>query len=332
MNFIREMVSQKKIRFKDNQFNLDLTYITPRVIAMAYPASGMESLYRNKMQDVCEFLDSRHPNKYYVINTSSRKYDYSKFHNKVIDIDWPNHHPCRFFYFCKIVLETAKLLMDSDPETVVVVHCLGGKGRTGSLIGCLLSLTGVIPSILGANHFYKQKRGVNVTYPSQIRYMVQFRYYFLFGKKAIDFSQKTLTSVSIKSSQDSFFESSIFNLTFSDYKEKDKILYERSFEALFQKDLDKSAKEVESKESIKTSQVTKEKQRVRLSSVDRKIPNLADLKLDEEEAEESDEETPVRKINHLDTDRLSIANTSSKNISKIKSLKKSEFHAKLTKS
>ena len=216
---------------------------------MAYPASGMESLYRNKMKDVCEFLDSRHPNKYYVINTSSRKYDYSKFHNRVIDIDWPNHHPCRFYYFSKIVLETAKLLMDSDPETVVVVHCLGGKGRTGSLIGCLLSLAGVVPSILDANHFYKQKRGVNVTYPSQIRYMVQFRYYFLYGKKAIDFSQKTLTSVSIKSSQDTFFESSIFNLTFSDYKEKDKILYERSFEALFQKEIDKLPKEPESKES-----------------------------------------------------------------------------------
>lgn len=237
------MVSQKKIRFKDNQFNLDLTYITPRIIAMAYPASGMESLYRNKMDDVCKFLDTRHPGKYYVINTSSRKYDYSKFHDRVIDIDWPNHHPCRFYYFAKIVLETAKLLIDSDPETVIVVHCLGGKGRTGSLIGCLLSLTGMIPSIIRANEFYKDKRGVNVTYPSQIRYMIQFRYYFLYGKKVIDCSEKTLTSVSIKSSHDNFFENSIFNLAFSDYKEKDKILFERSFEALFQKDLPKPSKD-----------------------------------------------------------------------------------------
>lgn len=239
MNFIREMVSQKKIRFKNNDFNLDLSYITPRIIAMAYPASGVESLYRNKMHDVKEFLDTRHPGKYYVINTSSRKYDYSNFHNRVIDIDWPNHHPCRFYYFAKLVLETAKLLIDSDPDTVIVVHCLGGKGRTGSLIGCLLSLSGVIPRILDANAFYKEKRGVNVTYPSQIRYMIQFRYYFLFGKSVIDNSEKTLTSVSIKSSHEGFFEKSIFNLTFADYKNKNKIIYERSFEALFEKQFPK---------------------------------------------------------------------------------------------
>jgi phosphatidylinositol-3,4,5-trisphosphate 3-phosphatase/dual-specificity protein phosphatase PTEN len=236
MNFIREMVSQKKIRFKDNNFNLDLSYITPRIIAMAYPASGMESLYRNKMHDVKEFLDSRHPNKYYVINTSNRKYDYSNFHNRVIDIDWPNHHPCRFYYFAKLALETAKLLLDSDPETVIVVHCLGGKGRTGSLIGCLLYMSGQFSSIDHANTFYKERRGVNVTYPSQIRYMVQYRYYFLFGKRVIDCTEKTLNSVSIKSSVDAFFEGSIFNLTFSDYKDKKKILYERSFEALFEKE------------------------------------------------------------------------------------------------
>lgn len=243
MNFIREMVSQKKIRFKDDNFNLDLSYITPRIIAMAYPASGMESLYRNKMKDVKEFLDSRHPNKYYVINTSYRKYDYSKFHNRVIDIDWPNHHPCRFYYFAKLALETTKLLLDSDPETVIVVHCLGGKGRTGSLIGCLLYMSGLFTSIDHANAFYKEKRGVNVTYPSQIRYMVQYRYYFLFGKRVIDCTEKTLNSVSIKSAHDSFFEGSIFNLTFSDYKNKDKILYERSFEALFQKEVPENARD-----------------------------------------------------------------------------------------
>ena len=47
MDFIREMVSQEKIRFIDDKYNLDLTYITPRVIGMAYPADGIESMIRN---------------------------------------------------------------------------------------------------------------------------------------------------------------------------------------------------------------------------------------------------------------------------------------------
>jgi phosphatidylinositol-3,4,5-trisphosphate 3-phosphatase/dual-specificity protein phosphatase PTEN len=49
MNFIREIISGKKNRLKEDSYNLDLTYITPRIIAMSYPASGIESVFRNPM-------------------------------------------------------------------------------------------------------------------------------------------------------------------------------------------------------------------------------------------------------------------------------------------
>jgi hypothetical protein len=64
---------------------------------------------------------------------------------------------------------------------------------------------------------------------------------------------------------------------------------------------------------------------VRLSSIDREIPNLADLKLDEEELEDSDEEE-IRKINHLDKNRLSTENVSARNISKIISTTESRLY------
>jgi hypothetical protein len=38
MNLLREIVGGKKNRLKEGEFNLDLTYITPRMIAMAFPA------------------------------------------------------------------------------------------------------------------------------------------------------------------------------------------------------------------------------------------------------------------------------------------------------
>lgn len=38
MDFLREIVSGPKNRFRHDGYNLDLTYITPRMIAMAYPA------------------------------------------------------------------------------------------------------------------------------------------------------------------------------------------------------------------------------------------------------------------------------------------------------
>lgn len=83
MNYIRTLVSGKKKRFIDRKYNLDLSYITPRIIAMAYPGSGLETVYRNNIEQVSMFLKERHKNNYLVINLSGKKYDNSKF-NKVI--------------------------------------------------------------------------------------------------------------------------------------------------------------------------------------------------------------------------------------------------------
>ena len=52
MNFIREIVSGRKKRFTENGYNLDLTYVCNRIIAMSFPASGFESTYRNSIADV----------------------------------------------------------------------------------------------------------------------------------------------------------------------------------------------------------------------------------------------------------------------------------------
>lgn len=48
VDFMRKMVSGNRRRFTEDDYSLDLTYITPaRIIAMSYPASGFESVYRN---------------------------------------------------------------------------------------------------------------------------------------------------------------------------------------------------------------------------------------------------------------------------------------------
>jgi hypothetical protein len=50
---IRKIVSKKKRRFESEGFNLDLSYVTERVIAMGYPASEhIEAMYRNSPEDV----------------------------------------------------------------------------------------------------------------------------------------------------------------------------------------------------------------------------------------------------------------------------------------
>ena len=49
-NLIKTAVSKKKRRFIDADFNLDLTYITDRIVAMGFPSEGLEGVYRNRFE------------------------------------------------------------------------------------------------------------------------------------------------------------------------------------------------------------------------------------------------------------------------------------------
>lgn len=104
MNYLRTLVSGKKKRFIDRKYNLDLSYITPRIIAMAYPGSGIETMYRNSIDSVSKFLKERHDGNYLVINLSGKKYDNTKFNNNVKEYEWVDHHapPLKLlFTICK---------------------------------------------------------------------------------------------------------------------------------------------------------------------------------------------------------------------------------------
>ena len=51
-DIIRKIVSGHSRRYIDAKYNLDLSYITDRIIAMSYPASGFEAAYRNHIDTV----------------------------------------------------------------------------------------------------------------------------------------------------------------------------------------------------------------------------------------------------------------------------------------
>jgi len=48
MNWIRKKVSGKRNWLKQGEYDLDITYITERVLAMSFPATGLAVMYRNK--------------------------------------------------------------------------------------------------------------------------------------------------------------------------------------------------------------------------------------------------------------------------------------------
>ena len=71
------MVSKKKKRFPEDGFDLDLSYITPRIIAMGFPSSGVEGIYRNPLPEVQRFFTKRHAS-HYKVYTVFVLYNYTK--------------------------------------------------------------------------------------------------------------------------------------------------------------------------------------------------------------------------------------------------------------
>jgi hypothetical protein len=50
---------------------------------MSFPAEGIETAYRNDINDVSTMLRSRHPNHFMIYNLSERNYDSKKFDQRV---------------------------------------------------------------------------------------------------------------------------------------------------------------------------------------------------------------------------------------------------------
>ena len=54
-------------------FNLDLTYITNRIIACGFPAEGFEGIYRNRKSDLIEFFSFHHDHMLKIYNLCAEK-------------------------------------------------------------------------------------------------------------------------------------------------------------------------------------------------------------------------------------------------------------------
>ena len=176
MNFLKTKVSGNKKRFIDKDYNLDLSYITPKIIAMAFPGSSLRKLYRNSIDDVAQFFKIQHNNNYLVINLSGVHYDNSKFLNKVLEFDWIDHQAPKLsdlFFICDKMYN----FLLSNPDNIVAINCRAGKGRTGTIICCFLLFVGLFISVEETMKYYSLKRfylGEGVTQPSQRRYIYLF--------------------------------------------------------------------------------------------------------------------------------------------------------------
>ncbi|XP_037983875.1 tensin-3 isoform X4 [Motacilla alba alba] len=156
---------------------LDLTYITERIIAVSFPAGCSEETYLHNLQEVTQMLKSKHGDNYLVLNLSEKRYDLGKLNPKIMDVGWPDFHAPLLDKVCTIC-KAMESWLDNDPQHVVVIHCRGGKGRIGVVISSYMHFTNVSASADQALDRFAMKKFFDdkvsaLMQPSQRRY-VQF--------------------------------------------------------------------------------------------------------------------------------------------------------------
>ncbi|OXB70935.1 UNVERIFIED_CONTAM: hypothetical protein H355_005490 [Colinus virginianus] len=116
-------------------YELDLTYITERIIAVSFPADCSEETYLHNLQDVTRMLKSKHGNNYLVLNLSEKRYDLTKLNPKIMDVGWPDLHAPPLDKVCTIC-KAMESWMNNNPQRVVVIHCKGNTKMEKLLCLC----------------------------------------------------------------------------------------------------------------------------------------------------------------------------------------------------
>ncbi|KAL4236400.1 hypothetical protein ACF0H5_004785 [Mactra antiquata] len=153
-----------------NKSDLDISYITSRLLVMSYPAEGMESAIKNHIDDVRNYLEGRHRNCYAVYNLSQRLYKNVKFENRVSECGWPAKKAptlASLFAICK----NMHLWLRQNPKNICVVHCLDGKASSATVAAAFLVFCQLLDGPQQALTMFSNKRCAPDVTPSQRRYI-----------------------------------------------------------------------------------------------------------------------------------------------------------------
>ncbi|XP_041485108.1 tensin-3-like [Lytechinus variegatus] len=159
-------------------FDLEVDYITERLIAVSFPSGGLENQYRSNLRDVVRMLKSKHNNCYVVFNLSRRRHDVSKLNQEVRDLGWPNVLAPPLERLCSICKQI-ETWMKGNLNNVVVLHCKGGRGPIGVVVSAFmnyLSITSGNDSTMDRHAMkrFLDAKGWGSMHPSQMRYIDYF--------------------------------------------------------------------------------------------------------------------------------------------------------------
>ncbi|XP_053248095.1 putative tyrosine-protein phosphatase auxilin isoform X3 [Podarcis raffonei] len=149
---------------------LDISYITSRIIVMSFPGEGVELGFRNHIDDVRTFLDTRHPDHYTVFNLSPKSYRTTRFHNRVSECSWPIRQ-APSLHNLYAVCKNMHNWLQQNPKNVCVIHCMDGRVASAVLVSAMFCFCHLFSNPIPALQLLNSKRPGIVLWPSHRRYV-----------------------------------------------------------------------------------------------------------------------------------------------------------------
>uniref|UniRef100_A0A673TK62 Tensin 1 n=2 Tax=Suricata suricatta TaxID=37032 RepID=A0A673TK62_SURSU len=165
-------------RTMEDSCELDLVYVTERIIAVSFPSTANEENFRSNLREVAQMLKSKHGGSYLLFNLSERRPDITKLHAKVLEFGWPDLHTPALEKICS-VCKAMDTWLNAEPHNVVVLHNKGNRGRIGVVIAAYMHYSNISASAdqaldrFAMKRFYEDKI-VPIGQPSQRRYVHYF--------------------------------------------------------------------------------------------------------------------------------------------------------------
>ncbi|POI32355.1 hypothetical protein CIB84_003893 [Bambusicola thoracicus] len=187
----------------ESSCELDLVYITERIIAVSYPSTAEEQSFRSNLREVAHMLKSKHGDNYVDRVLAAEELVESlgeastvdcrgrsdvvltldclpppPFLTQVLDFGWPDLHTPALEKICSIC-KAMDTWLNAAAHNVVVLHNKGNRGRLGVVVAAYMHYSNISASAdqaldrFAMKRFYEDKV-VPVGQPSQKRYIHYF--------------------------------------------------------------------------------------------------------------------------------------------------------------
>ncbi|XP_037106884.1 tensin-2-like isoform X2 [Syngnathus acus] len=162
----------------ERHYDIDLTYITERIISVFFMPELEEQRYHGELQEMATMLKSKHQDKFLLLNLSEKRHDMTRLIPKMQDFGWPDLHAPPLDRICT-VCKAMETWLSADPNNVAVLHCKGNKGKTGVIVAAYMHYSKISAgadqalTTLAMRKFCEDKVSSSLQ-PSQNRYIYYF--------------------------------------------------------------------------------------------------------------------------------------------------------------